>query len=229
MTVLASIEANVVFMVIAGIVGVIKWMTKKDETPITKPPPAARAKAPAVRPSDDPEEVRMRRFLEALGVPADQRPPPPVKRREPPAGQAVLPKIQPRGPIVARDIAPSYTKKLQTPATLVVPPRPKSPLAAELPVMQTKADNIRLRELETPLVREFQTASSQVTAIPFEASHADMRDAYKTASEQPSEQPPDSIRELLRSPRGLRNLVLLREILGPPRALQTGGSLPAFP
>jgi hypothetical protein len=226
MIVLASIEGSAIFAAIAALVGIINWLTKKDESSDAKKPSTPRTKAPRLGPRGDPAEEQMRRFLEALGVPADQRPPPPIQRRELPRVATVLPKIQPRGPIVSEPIIPSYTKKrakLPEPPALRTPPPVEPP-----PMLQTQAEKVHFRELETPIIREFQTASSHVTAIPFEASHADMRDAYKTAVDLPTTQPSDRVRELLKSPAGLRELILLREIMGPPRGLPTGSSLPTF-
>ncbi len=229
MTFLAAVEGNLIFFLIAGVIGLIKWLSQKNETPDAGSPGGPPSPQSPVRSGGGSEEERMRKFLEALGVPADQRPPPPIQRRVTPSAPPTLPNIQPRGPVVAEPVFPSYTKKRKASRKSVPPTLPPRPAYAEPPpVVETAAEKFHFRELQTNLVPEFQTESSHVTAIPFEASHADMRDAYKTVSELPLERPAGNIRELLQSRGSLRNAVLLREILGPPRGLPSSGTFPTF-
>src|SRR3954453_23035695 len=104
MTILAAIEGNLIFIVIMAVIGVINWLTKKDENPVTK---ADKEEAP-VRPAREnsprastPEEERVRRFMEALGVPVEGPPPVPSQRRPAPIKAEPLPRIQPGGTITA--------------------------------------------------------------------------------------------------------------------------------
>ena len=169
---LASIEGQVVALVIAGIVALINWMMKK---------PAAADAAPAPRSDADAEAERMRKFMEALGLPANQAPKPvprPAVRREKPAP----------------------------------PPLPRA-TAPRLPVEQ-----LHVPELRVPEVAEFHTKSAEVSAIPMESKPIATPDPYAGTQRQTSL---DELRRLLRSPADIRSAILLREILGPPRGLQS--------
>ena len=176
---LASIEGQVVALVIAGIVALINWMMKKPE--------AGNAAAPAPRPGADAEAERMRKFMEALGLPANQAPKPvarPAVRR----AQAAPPPI-PR----ARPLVPA--------------PAPRLPV-----------ERLHVPELRVPEVAEFHTKSAEVSAIPMESKPIAAPDPYAGTQRQT---PVDEMRRLLRSPADIRAAILLREILGPPRGLQS--------
>src|SRR4051812_23650224 len=95
---LADLNGNILFYVIAAVIGLISWLTKKGEKTHHDEPSSP--KFPRAAPSQQPEDERLRKFLEALGVPVDKVPPPPVQRRQPPPLPQPLPTIQPRGEIV---------------------------------------------------------------------------------------------------------------------------------
>ena len=181
MVILASVEGQVVALVIAGIIALINWLTKKNES----------AAAPPVPPKTgaDAEAERMRKFMEALGLPADQAPKP-VRRPSAPRAKAApppLPRARPR----SLDEAP----------------------APSLPVEQ-----LHVAELRTPELPEFHTTSSEVSAIPTERALVAPLDPYAASQRQA---PIDELRRLLRSKNEIRSAILLREILGPPRGLQS--------
>ncbi|MES2571578.1 MAG: hypothetical protein V4710_16175 [Verrucomicrobiota bacterium] len=212
---LASVEGNIVTLVVIAVIAAINWAARSKKNPPYQPPTVEPIRPPAGKES---EEARMRRFLEALGVPPDQQPPPPVKHREPPALPTPLPRIEPRGSIVSSPW-PGREKK-QRQAAAGVPKRVPPPLVERPPL--TVAEKAGAADSAPPL---WETVSSHVSAIPFEASHADMRDAYKSA-ELEAEGP--DVRTLLRSPSDLRAAILLREIIGPPRGLQIEERFPTF-
>ncbi len=218
---LASIEGQVVWVLVVAAVGLFNWLAKKQNTPPESKAPLPDFTPRAGMPQRDSEEARLRRFMEALGVPVDQKPPAPVTRREAPPVPPTLPQIQPRGSVVASApfggrSAPSSSPQLPKAARRSVPPLSQSPKS--LGTSTTRVEKMHLPELEVPVVPEFMTTSSHVQAIPFEASHADMRDAYvSTAALGDSSR---GIRKLLGSKSDLRAAILLREVLGPPRGLQ---------
>ena len=181
----SSIEGQIVFLVIAAIIGLINWLTKKAESGAA--PPVA---PPRSRPGDsDPEAERMRKFMEALGLPADQAPRP-IPRPAAPRVKAVPPPI-PRARPRSLDEAPAPT----------------------LPVGQ-----LHVPELRTSEVPEFHTTSSEVSAIPTERTPVLAVDPYAASQRQGTV---DELRRLLRSPSEIRSAILLREILGTPRGLQS--------
>ena len=185
MTILASVEGQVIALVIAGIIGLINWLSKKNES--TGAPPVPQPRAPQT--DADAESERMRKFMEALGLPAEQ-----------------APKPIPRPPIARAKPAP--------------PPLPRArPLSLdEAPAPRLPVEQLHLAELRTPEVPEFHTKSSEVSAIPTERAALIAIDPYATAQ---GAVPIDELRRLLRSKSEIRSAILLREILGPPRGLQS--------
>ena len=185
MTILASIEGQAIALAIAGIIALINWLAKKKEA--AGAPPTPQPRAPQT--DADAESERMRKFMEALGLPSDQAPKP-IQR--PPARRAkAAPPPLPRARPVSLDEAP----------------------APRLPVEQ-----LHIAELHTPEVPEFHTTSSEISAIPTERAAQPVVDPY-AASQGPV--PIDELRRLLRSKSEIRSAILLREILGPPRGLQS--------
>ena len=178
-------------------------------------------------------EERARSLREALGLPPDQLPPPPVKQRPHPAGPVPLPRIEPKGPILEgspwgkglnprRRMTPQAGKQSQ--GTSQAPNRPSPevslPVTSEVSApRQTAVEQIARPALDVPELREFDTASSHVTAIPFEKSMRQSLDAYEIAPGD-ARLPVRAMQELLREPARLRSAILIREVLGPPRGLQ---------
>ena len=185
MVILASVEGQVIALVIAGIIALINWLTKKNEA--AGAPPTPQPRAPQT--DADAESERMRKFMEALGLPADQAPKP-IRRTAAPRVKAAPPPL-PRARPLSLDEAP----------------------APRLPVEQ-----LHLAELRTPEVPEFHTKSSEISAIPTERAPSVTVDPYAASQKQGSV---DELRRLLRSPGEIRSAILLREILGPPRGLQS--------
>ena len=185
MTVFASIEGQVVALVIAGIIALINWLTKKNESADAPPAPVARPP----RTDAEAEAERMRKFMEALGLPANQAPRP-----------------------IPRPAAPRVKT---APPPL---PRKRQRSLDEAPAPRLPVEKLHVPELYTPEVPEFHTKSSEVSAIPSEAKAVALADPYASTQRQT---PVDEMRRLLRSPGEIRSALLLREILGPPRGLQS--------
>lgn len=205
MTTLAAADGQFIFYIIFAIIGVVNWLMKqsKENVPTRK----RDASTPMRR---ETEEERMKRFLEALGVPADQRPPPKVQPRPAPSQPPQLPKIEPRGSVVSTWPPKLATqKKRKAPAPPPIPERPARP--EPLPELTTASERVRNPDLITPEVRDFETAASRVSAIPGEKLAR--LDEPEAAREE------HALATLLRSRNQLRNAILLREILGPPRGL----------
>jgi hypothetical protein len=195
MRILAAIDTQIIFLIVAAAIGVINWLTKKAEG--TKPPAQSPPRDSRPQTAGDAEAERMRKFLEALGLPPEQAPPP-VKR---PAPAAPPPLPQPR-----------QKQKRQ--------PRPEGKPRSldEAPAPSMHVEQLHIPELETPGVAEFHTVSSEISAIPFEGRATGVIDPYAVAQGQT---PAEALRRLLRSRNEVRAAVLLREVLGPPRGLQS--------
>ncbi len=189
MHLLASIEGQVVFLVIAGIVGFFNWLkNKSDARPMGVPSTLSKTRERGT--TGDDEAERMRKFLEALGVPADQGPAPvkhPVARRKKPTPPPPL-------------------------------PRPRVRSLDELDAPTLSVEQLHIPELRTPEMPEFHTLSARVSAVPGAPGGGGERDAYAADVRA---RPENDLRALLKSPRDLRSALVLREILGPPRSLQS--------
>ena len=78
---------TIIFFVLAALALIFKWLTSKGSGDAEKPKPAA-PNEPIRRAPPQTEEERVRRFLEALGVPPGTQPPPsgPYPHRHAPSG-----------------------------------------------------------------------------------------------------------------------------------------------
>jgi hypothetical protein len=176
------------------------------ESPIPKIPPPIR-RAPAESDAD-----RIRKFLEALGQPPSSTPPPPVAPRIdiPPRRLAPvqpppviprawrLPREQRQKPDVSQRESPSPEQPRHV--EQVVPPRVA---AATTPAFEVHEGALAV-ELEQPAFVKAPVRADTAAARPI-AKEPD----FKT-----------DIATLLGSKSGLREAIILREILGPPRGLQ---------
>ena len=152
---------------------------------------------PVSRQAEETEEDRVRKFLEALGQPTSSKPPPPVATRPTYQKPIVLPRVEPRR--VSRPVL-----------------SPLPPLTARPPESERERRIFQPRS-ETPAYE------SQASPPPL----APISQAEVLAASKPAASPAISKSEakidlamLLRSPSGLRDAIVLREIFGPPRSLQ---------
>ncbi|MEA3189226.1 MAG: hypothetical protein QOD99_3056 [Chthoniobacter sp.] len=178
---------QLVIALVVGLVALIKYLASgsgESEPDATKNTPSAFG--PMKRGDDEAE--RMRRFMEALGVPPSTRPPPRAQRR------------------------------LKTREEILREQR-------ELPVPQLQIPRKRIARIEVP-------PPTPVPSLPEPEPVAVLPPAYEPPPPvalampvAPDEPPPvdsqPAVRKLLRSGMTLRTAVILREILGPPRGLQS--------
>jgi hypothetical protein len=182
--------------------GSIRQRTDSPWRTSTPPPTASPARTAPV----ESDQERIRKFLEALGQAPGSPPPPPVTQRPSYQKPIILPHVPPplRSPLPPLTTRPSDV------------PNEPSPFA---PITQTpqRKKTFKPSVSETTFeVRERTTPSEPAPAIKSPA------EAYAIATEAK----PDAARSetnitaLLRSPSGLRNAIILREVFGPPRSLQ---------
>jgi hypothetical protein len=154
---------------------------------------------PLARESDQTDEERIRKFLEALGQPTTSKPPAPVAPRPTYQRPAVLPHVPPplRSPLTTRP--PDLPREIRLPGQ-ITPTREATtfqPKVAESPVFEVQQGRPPLEPI----------------------SEAEVKMAFQPLASQSSTKTYD-IATLLRSTSGLRNAIILREIFGPPRSLQ---------
>lgn len=151
------------------------------------------------------EEERMRRFMEAVGLPPGSTPPPPIRPRTTAASPPPLLPVKPPGATIydpgrlrrAPSPPPARTQTVTrsiprtTPPPVVMPP---APMVAQMPPI------------------------SQVAAIPGARPVSPVPPPATGAPAKPVAIPASQLLLRLRDPAAIREAVILREVLGPPRA-----------
>jgi hypothetical protein len=201
---------QLIFILIAGGVALANYLVKKskesadENAPVIKPPPMT-VRRTVVRPVQDDEEERVRKFMEALGMPTG----------------GVIPKKVTSSARPVRPVQPSQSVRPMRKAQPVqaLPP-PITPQLTEPDQQTTSAPVFQALSPETlssPSVPEndpsrvVQPASNPMPPLEFTMPAV-------AGNEAPSI--PD-IRALLQTPGSLRAAILLREIIGPPRGLHS--------
>ena len=167
-----------------------KSSRRPGDTTRRSTPPSQRSR-PLVSETEETDQERIRKFLEALGQPATSKPPEPVAPRPTYQRPAVLPEAPPlpREIRLPGQIPPTRTAKTFRPKIAEAPKfevQERPPPLEPVPALQTAAE-------------AYATATRPV--------------------DKPSEGKVD-IAAMLRSTSGLRNAIILREIFGPPRSMQ---------
>src|SRR5437762_2209168 len=204
-------DQNIIFIIIAAIIGISRLVSRiseesKKRQPTQRPPPQPQMPQPIQRTRPKTDEERVREFLEALGQPAGAAPPP---------------KIQPRRQIPPRPLAP-----VQPPASMRPFGKPEvrtwKEQAKEIVVLQqpTKIAPPQIKPVIVPAEakepgawiaqEEAQTGAATKLAI----ARADDQPSVRASA--------DAVwKRTLRSPDELRTAIVLREIFGPPRGVQS--------
>jgi len=187
-----------------------RWISKEAEKAKRKSEQSERtpAKPASLQPHEETDEQRVRRFLEALGQPSGSKPPAPVTRRPMFQKPVLVPPVRPFG----SPLPPLTTKPPDLPRRVTLPGQITQPPYEEKPFKPIAAEAI-FEIHEAPAV-------APPAPLPPVESPAE---AYVIASQPktvPKQLEPNVV-SLLRSPGGLRDVVILREIFGPPRSLQT--------
>ena len=197
---------NLLFLLLLVVAGLFQLLgraarkTSTDETRRSSKPPTRTTK-PIQRAPVESDEERVRKFLEALGQPPASRPPPPVAQPPTYRKPLVLPHVPPLGsplpPLVTRP--PDLPSEFEVHREPAPPPTPQPSRPLPEPTFQIH-EAVAPPEL-VPVV---------VTTVP------------EAKSQQPIAALGSTIHltALLRSPTGLRDAIIVREIVGPPRGLR---------
>ena len=211
-------DQNIIFIIIAAIVGIsrlIARIAEESKKRSQRPPQLPRAAVgprreytqPVQRARPKTDAERVREFLEALGQPTGTAPPP---------------KVQPRTQVPPRPLAP------------VLPPASMRPFAQ--PEFRSWKEEARktvvVVEPSAPAPTEIKRVvfPSVPPTIPAEGNQPGAWMAQEqaqtapalTATDQPKVRPTATLwKQHLRSPDSLRTAIILREIFGPPRGLQS--------
>jgi hypothetical protein len=206
---------NLLFFLLIAVAALFQLLSKalsksKKETDETPRSPTPKIPPPIRRLPAESDADRIRKFLEALGQPPGSTPPPPVvprtdippRRLAPVQPSPVIPSTWrlPREPRKTPDVTQRESRSPEQPSRLqeVVPPPLPAPVTPGFEVHE--AVPVELQQ-------------SPVIKTPVEAYTATQAVAKRADSTM-------NIATLLVSKSGLREAILLREILGPPRGLQ---------
>jgi hypothetical protein len=145
---------------------------------------------PIRRTSVESDQERIRKFLEALGQPPTAKPPPRIVPRTDVPPRPVAP-VQPPPIPTARNVLTRRKKQIVEPAKFPAP-------APTFEHHEAPPAHELLASIMSPVESYAIDTESKITVT-------------RTGTD---------IATLLRSPRGLRSAIILREIFGPPRSLQ---------
>ena len=204
----ASLD-NLLFILLILIAALFQLLSKavtkarKRESNETPTRPAPKVPRPNQRAPAESDADRIRKFLEALGQPPSSTPPPPIAPRTDIPPRRLAP-VQPP-PVIPREWRlPRERREI----TQKESPSPELPSRVEKivvpPVTAAAAPAFEVHEIQQePIVKTPVEAYAAATRAIVNRPHLNT-----------------DIASLLASKSGLREAVLLREILGPPRGLQ---------
>jgi hypothetical protein len=193
---------NLLFLLLIAVAVLFQFLAKaasksaKDQTKRTSTPPAP---TPIPRTPAESDEDRIRKLLEALGQPPTSRPPPPVLPRTIVPPRPLAPVRPPMSPL-------SQLRREK--------PRKREVIPKEFPAPQVVRGPAKI----VPSAFEVQEGPLPITRSIIQAPAKTYAEA--TATSAKTEQPRRNIATLLASSSGLREAIILREILGSPRGLQ---------
>jgi hypothetical protein len=201
--VIAANFDNFLFLLLVVVAVLFQFLAKiagkksKDQTKRTSTP---RTPAPLQRAPTESDEDRIRKLLEALGQPPTSRPPPPVVPRTNIPPRPLAPVQPPTSPF--SQLRREKPRKREAIPKEIPPPKPVTGGEELAP------PNIEVREAPLPI------APAPIFKAPAEPYAAPTRAITKTGEQRVD------IAALLASTTGLRDAIILREILGPPRGLR---------
>jgi hypothetical protein len=200
---------NLLFLLLIAVALLFQLLTrpatkgKGNQAERTSPPSTPEVPPPIRRISKESDEERIRKFLEALGQPPTSRPPPPVPPRAdiPPRPLApVQPPIAPLWELTRAERRKRDVIQRESPA-----PRSAKRVEKIFPPIITGAPAFEVHE------GPFPVEQPPIVKAPAPAYSPPMPPAAKAETD---------IAILLTSKSGLRDAIIFREILGPPRGLR---------
>ncbi|HEY2123932.1 MAG TPA: hypothetical protein VGG94_00595 [Chthoniobacterales bacterium] len=201
---------NLLFLLLIAGIGLLRLLAKKagGTSEEDQPPPPSPGK------TDQTDEERIRKFLEALGQPTSSKPPPPVRPRPAAPVEPELTRQQAeeaaraaRRRRLLNPLPPLTTVPPPLPRRVVTPRAPAPPVAEPLPVAPLQTVVVPAYEVSVPGGSE-TPPPLPVTPKPGEA--------YSVAKAGPAA----ALAKLFASRDDLRRAIILREVFGPPRGLQ---------
>ena len=193
----------------------------------------------AIPPRGESEEEKMRRFMVALGLPAGEEPPRPPQPVQPPLRSPVSERFpEPPAPRVERApepaVPPAPPRRIRPSQTPMggpnpwgmnrpKPARPPQPKRLPQPPVLEPASVFKTPEpeeipLSVPLSVSMPSIESESASVQAVAPQMEVSSSFGQAATGQSSAA--SLLPKLRNRNALREALVLREILGPPKALQ---------
>lgn len=206
----ANLE-NLLFLLLVAVAALFQLLAKtagkktKDQTKRTSTPTPG-TPAPMRRPPTESDEGRIRKLLEALGQPSTSRPPPPVVPRTEVPPRPVAPVQPPISPL--SQLRREKLRKREVISREGAPPPAVTHPTKIIPPKITVAPAFEVQEGPLPVESPptFKAPAETYAGVTPTIGKADARRT--------------DITTLLASTSGLRDAIILREILGPPRGLR---------
>lgn len=204
-------DQNVIFIIIAAIVGISRLIARVSrnarEQQQPKPPRPAQ---PVQRTQPKTDEQRVREFLEALGQPPGSAPPS---------------KVQPRTHIPPRPVAPIQPPPIGRPFSTVLV---RTPAEKKKTVFFPQEGGFAPPELKRIIAAPPTTDMNEPGALFAQERTSSVAVASQTSAASATERTTLGVRtsvdanwkQSLRSSDSVRAAIVLREIFGPPRAMQ---------
>src|SRR5438093_2018877 len=219
-------EPLIVILIFAGI-GLLNWFLKKGGSKMNEMAEQIeqqrrqQSSSPTQRSGAESEEERMRKFFEALGLPPGSAPPKVQRPAQPPPLPA-RPATPRRPAFEARPESATRARRFTEPAQ-----RRAQPPSLPSPPQQH----------ETPAILQPRTAAAERSSAQPIFQAAEAIAASARATEQfpsgslpaPASTQRKDLFAMLKSPGDIRNAIVLREILGAPRGLQSSIEPHTFP
>jgi hypothetical protein len=232
MTLAASIDSNIIYLIAAAAYGVFAWWNDRRQKKALEEEERRQAQLPQDQSgSHEPippttvnsEAERTRRFLEALGVPTNQLPPPPRPAPAPkPQPKLASPTMAPRP--IAVPLPPPMMRSQPTPV-YTPPPKPVRPV----PPVPHFDEPLPAESRDPGHIEGPALAMSQIS-VDFARMHAENVGAASSLPLDATGSAPTTkvepvhvsvqglaLRDLLRSPEGLRTAFVMSEVLGRPK------------
>jgi hypothetical protein len=196
---------NLLFLLLVAVAVLFQFLAKtagktgKDQTKQTSTP-IPRTPTPMRRAPTESDEDRIRKLLEALGQPPASRPPPPVVPRTDTPSRPLAPVQPPISPL-------SQLRREKS--------RKREMIPKEIPPPRT----VRVAEKMVPSAFEVHEKTFPIAPPPIFKAPVET-DAGVTPTIARAEERRTDITTFLASTSRLRDAIILREILGPPRGLR---------
>ena len=228
---------QLILLVVVGVIAFVKWLMEnagQNAPDETQSPPASPLRPGSGDASGtESEEERMRRFMEALGLPQNSMPPPVRKPTPRPADKPAsqqLPSPRPHPRQLGRPLPPGRTIFPSTPAHRpdIAPPLETGGPLPTLPKIKSVGESAPSMEVTSIPQMTFAEPEQAVQSAGVAVSVPAKTASRSSPPQQQGISAQAALREQLREPDSIRKAILLREILGAPKGLQSAQSPSIF-